>query len=162
VTPVPVVALCCTTAPRTEFTFWASWSEALEADRELYPCDDGGCLGLHLLVGLDASGRIRVVRPPPRTATTTREETLMNQPDPQPTPDEMRPLILVSRMAAALIRGDGDQTLLIDHEIGSNPAYWRTVAMAAIAEFATEVVEHRGDKAHAWLLHRIDHDLGPQ
>ncbi|OBI98399.1 hypothetical protein [Mycobacterium asiaticum] len=79
---------------------------------------------------------------------------------PELSPEQKAPLILVSRAAAALIRSDGDQLLLIDDEIGTNGAYWRTIALCAISEYATELQEHRGDKAHAWLLHRIDHDLG--
>lgn len=76
------------------------------------------------------------------------------------TPEQNAPLILVSRAAAAFIRRDGDQLQMIDDEISANPAFWRTIALAAISEYAIEVQEHRGEKkAHAWLLHRIDHDL---
>ncbi|MCV7089614.1 hypothetical protein [Mycobacterium interjectum] len=75
------------------------------------------------------------------------------------TPEQRAPLILVQRAAAAWIREDGEQLLLIDNEIGANPAFWRTIALAAVAEYAEQVRERLGDDAHAWLLRRIDHDL---
>jgi hypothetical protein len=77
------------------------------------------------------------------------------------TPEQKTPLIVVSRLAAAALRQDAEQVALIDAEISAvSVEYWRTIALCACAEYATEVAEHRGDAAHEWLLRRIEHDLG--
>ncbi|PJE21527.1 MAG: hypothetical protein CK431_21335 [Mycobacterium sp.] len=62
------VAMVCTRSsvnkhPVSEWTYWRDWQEALTAHRELSPCCPDCRPGSHLLVGLDAAGRWRVVSP---------------------------------------------------------------------------------------------------
>ncbi len=73
------VALVCTRGESrhrthvSETTFWGTWEEALDAHRELSPCHHRDCVLDHLLVGRDAAGRIRVIRPPHPTPRGTPE-----------------------------------------------------------------------------------------
>lgn len=70
------------------------------------------------------------------------------------------PLVLVQRLAVSFLDRDIDFLNKVDAEIAElGDHFWRVIALCAASEYATEVVERRGEKAGDWLRSRIMFEL---